>query len=73
MLKAYIKELRINQWVKNLFVLIPLVFDRQLLNPASFLKSILGFFLFCFVSSSVYIINDIMDIEADKNHPKKKN
>jgi len=73
MLKAIIKELRIHQWVKNLFVLIPLVFDRQLLIPASFLKSFLGFFLFCFVSSSVYIINDIMDIEADRKHPKKKN
>ncbi len=72
MLKAIIKELRINQWIKNLFVLIPLVFDRQLLRPDSFLKSMLGFFLFCFVSSSVYIINDIMDIEADKKHPKKR-
>lgn len=72
MLKAVIKELRIHQWIKNLFVLIPLVFDRQLLRPDSFLKSMLGFFLFCFVSSSVYIINDIMDIEADKKHPKKQ-
>lgn len=73
MLKAIIKELRIRQWVKNLFVLIPLVFDRQLLNQESFFRSVAGFLLFCFVSSSVYIINDIMDIEADRKHPKKMN
>ncbi len=73
MVKAIIKELRIHQWLKNSFVLIPLVFDRQLFRIDSFLQSLLGFFLFCFVSSSVYIINDIMDLEADRKHPKKRN
>jgi len=72
MFAAVIKELRIKQWVKNLFVLIPLVFDRQLLNSEALLRSVTGFIIFCLVSSSVYIINDIMDIEADRQHPKKK-
>jgi len=72
MFAAVLKELRIKQWVKNLFVLIPLVFDRQLLNSEALLRSITGFIIFCLVSSSVYIINDIMDIEADRQHPKKK-
>jgi len=72
MFAAVFKELRIKQWVKNLFVLIPLVFDRQLLNSEALLRSITGFIIFCLVSSSVYIINDIMDIEADRQHPKKK-
>jgi 4-hydroxybenzoate polyprenyltransferase len=73
MLKAILKELRIHQWIKNTFVLIPLVFDRQLFLVEPLTRTILGFFLFCFVSSSVYIINDVMDVEADRLHPKKKN
>lgn len=73
MLKALIKELRIHQWIKNGFVLIPLVFDRQLFLVDPFIRTIIGFFLFCFVSSSVYLINDVIDVEADRLHPKKKN
>lgn len=73
MLRSVLKELRIHQWVKNLFVLIPLVFDRQLFLIDSFYRSFAGFFLFCIVSSSVYIINDIMDVDADRKHPKKRN
>ena len=72
MLKGIIKEMRIHQWIKNAFVLIPLVFDRQLFLLEPFTRTIVGFFLFCFVSSSVYLINDILDIEADRAHPKKK-
>ncbi|HSM24407.1 MAG TPA: decaprenyl-phosphate phosphoribosyltransferase [Anaerolineaceae bacterium] len=72
MLKGIIKEMRIHQWIKNAFVLIPLVFDRQLLLIEPFTRTFIGFFLFCFVSSSVYLINDILDIEADRLHPKKR-
>jgi len=73
MLKAIIKELRIHQWIKNMFLLIPLVFDRQLFLVEPLTRTIIGFFIFCFVSSSVYLINDVMDVEADRLHPKKKN
>jgi 4-hydroxybenzoate polyprenyltransferase len=73
MLRSIVKEMRVHQWVKNLFVLIPLVFDRQLFVIGSFYRSFAGFFLFCLVSSSIYIINDIMDLEADRKHPKKRN
>lgn len=72
MLKGIIKELRIHQWIKNTFVLIPLVFDRQLFLIEPLTRTIIGFFMFCFVSSSVYLINDIMDVEADRKHPRKK-
>jgi 4-hydroxybenzoate polyprenyltransferase len=72
MLKAILKEMRLHQWIKNIFVLIPLVFDRQLFSIEPLSRTIIGFFLFCFVSSSVYLINDIMDVEADRKHPKKK-
>lgn len=72
MLKWIIKEMRIRQWIKNAFVLIPLVFDRQLFLFEPLIRTLIGFLLFCFVSSSVYLINDILDVEADRKHPKKK-
>ena len=75
MFKALIKTMRLRQWTKNVFVLAAVIFDRQvsLSNPAPLLRTLAGFFLFCFLSSTVYIINDIMDIEADRAHPTKRN
>lgn len=72
MLRALIKSMRPRQWTKNIFVFAALVFDKQLLIPESFLRTLAGFLLFCLVSSSVYIFNDIADIEADREHPQKK-
>jgi len=73
MLIALLKTMRPRQWTKNIFVLAPLVFDRQMTQPIALLHSIAGFILFCMASSAVYIINDIIDVEADRNHPKKRN
>ncbi len=73
MLRAIIKTMRIKQWVKNGLIFAALVFDRQLTNPTAFARTLAGFFLFCILSSTVYIINDIMDVEADRQHPRKKN
>ncbi|MCC6146876.1 MAG: UbiA family prenyltransferase, partial [Anaerolineaceae bacterium] len=73
MLHALIKTMRPRQWTKNVFVLAALVFDRQLTHPFSLLRSLAGVFLFCLLSSTVYIINDIVDAEADRQHPTKKN
>jgi 4-hydroxybenzoate polyprenyltransferase len=72
MLSALIKTMRPRQWTKNIFVFAALVFDKQLLNPDSFLRTLAGFALFCLISSSVYIFNDIADVEADRKHPEKK-
>ena len=63
--------MRPRQWVKNGFIFAAMVFDRQLTNPETLLRTIAGAILFSMLSGSVYIINDILDIEADKNHPKK--
>ena len=71
MIWAIIKSMRPRQWVKNGFIFAALVFDRQLTNPETLLRTISGVILFSMLSGSVYIINDILDIEADKNHPKK--
>lgn len=69
----YLKLIRINQWVKNLFVFLPLFFSGNLLNIDLFIESFYGFLIFSFVASSIYIINDYVDIEKDKKHPEKKN
>lgn len=72
MLNALIKTMRPRQWTKNIFVFAALVFDKQLFIPDSFLRTLAGFALFCLISSSVYIFNDIADVEADRKHPEKK-
>jgi len=71
MLKAVIKTMRLRQWPKNAFVLAALVFDRQMTHWPALLVSIAGFFIFCLVSSSIYIFNDIADVEVDRRHPDK--
>ncbi len=71
MIKALIKTMRPRQWTKNAFVLAPLIFDRQLTHPEALLRSTIGFFLFCLLTGTVYIINDIADVEADRKHPRK--
>lgn len=73
MLKQYLKLFRIPQWIKNLFVFVPLIFSQNLFKEDYFLKTLHGFLLFCLTSSVVYIVNDIIDIEADRAHPEKKN
>jgi 4-hydroxybenzoate polyprenyltransferase len=65
--------MRPHQWIKNLFVLAPLVFSHSLLEPTLLGRALLGAFLFCMISSVVYIMNDVFDIEKDKAHPSKRN
>ena len=69
----YFNLLRPHQWVKNLFLFAPLIFSKHLFDPSFFRTEVLAFFAFCLISSSVYIINDIADREADKLHPVKRN
>jgi len=73
MLKLILKAMRPKQWTKNVFIFAALVFDRKLLNVDAFLATLTAFLLFCLLASSVYIINDILDRESDRNHPLKKN
>jgi len=72
MLKHLLKTMRLRQWTKNGFVFFALIFDKQLFLREPFLKTMEGFLLFCLISSSVYLFNDITDIEADRKHPEKK-
>jgi len=68
-----LKLLRINQWIKNLFMFAPLMFSKQIFRPQAFIEVFLGFVIFSLASSSVYIFNDLQDINSDKQHPQKKN
>jgi decaprenyl-phosphate phosphoribosyltransferase len=61
------------QWTKNLNLFAAAILNGQLLNPNIFIKSLLGFIVFCLLSSSSYLINDIVDLEKDRLHPVKKN
>jgi 4-hydroxybenzoate polyprenyltransferase len=69
----YIKLVRVPQWIKNFFVFVPLLFSQHIFNMTYFAPVLSAFFMFCLVSSIVYIVNDIVDIEADRAHPVKKN
>ena len=71
--KYLLKAMRLRQWTKNSFVFFALIFDKQLFHIDAFLRTLEGFFLFCLISSAVYLFNDIADIEADRQHPEKKN
>src|SRR5215212_6776577 len=72
MFRALIKTMRPRQWTKNGFIFFGLIFDRQLFMLGPLIRTLAGFFLFCLISSAVYLFNDIADIEADRNHPEKK-
>ncbi len=72
MLTSLFKSMRLRQWTKNVFVFVPLFFDRKLADPESVLRTIAAFILLCLMSSAVYLINDLVDIENDRQHPTKK-
>lgn len=63
--------MRPHQWVKNLFVVAPLVFAKGLMDLPMVLRTLAGFVLFSLAASSIYILNDLVDVEADRAHPKK--
>jgi decaprenyl-phosphate phosphoribosyltransferase len=69
---AIVKAARPRQWVKNLFVAAPLVFSKQLGDSHPFLIALLAVAIFCAVSSGVYLWNDLVDIEKDRAHPRKR-
>jgi 4-hydroxybenzoate polyprenyltransferase len=72
-LRAFLKEMRPRQWAKNVFVFGALVFDGKVFHPGPLSRTVAGFVLMCMISSTVYILNDIADLEGDRSHPTKRN
>jgi len=72
MVIAVLKSLRFHQWVKNIFVLGPLVFARRIDDARAVLSTVLAMACFCLLSSAVYVFNDIVDVEKDRVHPLKR-
>ena len=66
-----LKLIRPKQWLKNIFVCVPMFFGGSLFDMADITATVVTFFDFCFVASSVYCFNDIIDVEADRRHPVK--
>lgn len=72
MLIEIVKLIRVKQWIKNVFVLVPLFFSLKFTELSACIAALHAFLLFCFTSSFVYVFNDIADREKDKLHPTKK-
>lgn len=67
------RTMRPRQWIKNSFIFIPLFFDEKVFRPRPLMFTLAGFVLLCLISGAVYIINDIADVERDRQHPLKRN
>lgn len=69
---AFIRSMRPEQWLKNGFVLAPLVFSGLLHDPGAWARSLFAMVAFCAASSAVYLVNDVLDRAADRRHPVKR-
>lgn len=70
--KDWIKGLRVHHWAKNLLVFVAPVIGLGILNPAVFVSTVMLFLAMGFLASATYILNDLLDLEADRQHPKKR-
>lgn len=70
-MKYYIKELRVHHYVKNFLVFVALACSGHLFDTEKLIPGVWGFLAFCMVSSAIYVINDIQDVEKDRAHPTK--
>lgn len=68
----FVEAMRPHQWVKNLLVLVPLLFTPKALELSAWGEALLAFASFCFAASTIYLLNDIKDKDEDARHPKKK-
>lgn len=71
--RAWAKELRLHQSLKNLLLFLPLVAAHELADPSRVVSAIGGFVAFCLMASSVYLVNDLLDVSADRAHARKQN
>ena len=72
-MRNYLKLIRVKHWLKNILVFLPAFFSTGITNKNNLLLCFIAFLIFSFASSTVYVLNDINDVEKDRNHPIKKN
>jgi len=70
--RSWLKALRVHQWAKNVLIFLPMLLAHELNTPQLYLDAVLAFFAFSFLASSIYVINDLMDLHADQHHPRKQ-
>ena len=70
---ALFKSLRPKQWTKNGFIFVPLLFDVKIFQFQPLARTLAGFVLLCLISGNIYLINDLVDVEKDRQHPTKRN
>ncbi|MEC9367808.1 MAG: UbiA family prenyltransferase [Pseudomonadota bacterium] len=68
-----LRAMRLHQWLKNLLVFVPLIMAHRMLEPALVLDAAIAFLAFSLCASSVYLLNDLVDLPADRQHPTKRN
>jgi 4-hydroxybenzoate polyprenyltransferase len=71
-LRALAKTIRVHQWLKNVLVFAPYIASHRFADVGVFLNSVLAFFGLSFCASAIYVINDLLDLPADRQHPKKR-
>jgi 4-hydroxybenzoate polyprenyltransferase len=69
--KVWFKQLRIHQWIKNVLIFVPILISNQFTDLALLTSTIIGFICFGMLASSTYILNDLVDLESDREHPRK--
>jgi 4-hydroxybenzoate polyprenyltransferase len=72
-LRAFVKAIRPQQWAKNVLVFLPLLVSQNWYDPQAWTNAVIAFFALSFTASSVYLVNDASDIEADRRHHRKRN
>lgn len=71
-LESWLRALRLHQWLKNVLIFVPLLAAHLLTDPIAVIKAIAAFLVFGVCASSVYILNDLLDLDADRRHPRKR-
>lgn len=72
-MRYYLMTMRPKQWIKNVFVFVGIIFSGNLLDTSMLFRVTGAFIVFCLLSGAVYLVNDIADVDKDRNHPRKKN
>lgn len=70
-MSAFIRLIRVKQWIKNAFVFAPIIFSGLFTDTQAIINTCIAFALFCLAASATYVLNDIRDIEQDRKHPEK--